>query len=184
MLSKVLGIWQRQQIPNKSAHLCAAGDHIILQDLFFGHCSLNPWSFVRCRWRCLLPARATTKFFRTPPQKERKAWKPQHDGKMWEEEMLASLSEQGLSSWCQLFAQSTQPPVLLCTPTEHIPRDWIMKPSLAPFFTNTSPPPPTFLFTSQATCIGNVFSCAFLTVLLGVSPLVCIQGQTKVFIFY
>lgn len=101
---------------------------------------------------------------------------------MWEEEMLATHSEQGLCSWCQLFAQSTKPPVLLCTPTEHIPRDWIMKLSLAPFFTDTSPLPPTFLFISQATYFGNVFSCAFLTILLGASPLVCIQGQTKVFI--
>lgn len=44
-----------------------------IQDMFFVHCSLNTWPYVRCRCRCLLPALATTKFLRTPPQKEGKA---------------------------------------------------------------------------------------------------------------
>lgn len=42
----------------------------------------------------MLPHGPTTKFFRTPPRKEEKAWQAQHDERMWEEEMLTSGSEQ------------------------------------------------------------------------------------------
>lgn len=58
----------------------------------------------------------------------------------------SSGSEEGLFSWCQLIAQSMQPPVLLCISYQIVPQKWIMRLPLAAFFTNTSSLPPTFLF--------------------------------------
>lgn len=138
---------------------------------------------MRRRWRCLLSYSATTTFLRTPPQKEEKAEKTPHYGRTWEEEMLAPSNEQGLFSGCQLVAHSMQPPVFLCISTEHIPRVWVTQLSLPPFFTNTPPLPPPFPLVSQATHTGYVFSCVFLTIILGVSPLVYIQRQTEAFIW-
>lgn len=53
---------------------------ILLQDLWlilYVLLILKEMVYMRCRWGCLLPYGPTTKLFRTPPQKEEKAWQAQ-----------------------------------------------------------------------------------------------------------